>query len=362
MRNVIFADANTIWHRQIAEALGKLTPTIAFLPKSDVLARCAPIVTPKSGVAQMVPCGLPRGWASFLARPAQALLARRIRKAAACLDDPVIVLPSPAFAPLSSMLTDLTTAYYCADDYGSYTGWSGALVNEKMILTNVDLGVFVSSSLKDRAVSELDLDANRATVSPNATEARFADTAAPSPPAVNQLPRPIVGILGALSDRLDLGFIAEVANLDTVGTVMIAGPDGTDSATLGHHPKVHVTGRLPHDQMHLYARAMDVALIPYAPGALNHHCSPLRLWDHLATGVPIFALNTCDQVADIGHNRVTVGGPTTLLNVMSTFLAQPLAERPDTRQESGLFWEQRAQSLLDRFNQLPQYASQSKAS
>lgn len=345
VRGIVFADVGTIWHRRIAEALGQIAPTIAFLPRIDALMRMDPITPPLTGTARIVTCGLPRGWASSLAVPAQALMARRIRRAARLLHDPVVILPSPAYAPLSGYLRGLSKVYYGADDYGSYAGWPHALERERTILRRCALGVFVSDSLAERAVAELGLPWERAFVSPNATEPRFADSATPIPGAVRRLPRPIVGVLGALSARLDLGVLESVAALPELGTLLIAGPlaPGLEKLEWLSGPKVHVTGRLPHTEMHAYARAMDVALIPYGSGPLNHHCSPMRLWDHLATGVPIFALDTCDQIVRLMGDHVTVANGAMLSGSLATALKAGLRKRKTP--SSDIFWPARARSL-----------------
>ncbi|GGC24637.1 hypothetical protein GCM10011363_46370 [Marivita lacus] len=351
-RGIVFVDVGTTWHRCIAEALGEVAPTIAFLPKNDALMRMDPITLPDTGVARIVKCGLPRGWASSLAGPAQALMARRIRRAACLLHDPVVVLPSPAYAPLSSYLRDLPLVYYGADDYGSYAGWPRVLERERAILTHCALGVFVSDSLAERAVAELGLHKERAFVSPNATEQRFADNTTPTPEAVRALPRPIIGVLGALSPRLDLEVLEAVATLPKLGTLLVAGPLAPELQRLEWlaGPKVHVTGRLPHTEMHAYARAMDAALIPYGPSALNYHCSPMRLWDHLATGVPIFALDTCDQIVRHGGERVTVDSSAGLPQRLASALEIGLRERKTP--SSDIFWRTRAQSLVLRLTSL----------
>lgn len=347
-RGIIFADVGTIWHRRIAEALGEIAPTIAFLPQIDALMRMDPITPPDTGVAHIVKCGLPRGWASSLARPAQALMARRIRRAARLLHDPVVILPSPAYAPLSSYLRDMSLVYYGADDYGSYAGWPRALDRERALLMRCDLGVFVSDSLAERAVAELGLPRERAFVSPNATERRFADSATPIPGAVRTLPRPIVGVLGALSARLDLVVLESVAVLPELGTLLIAGPlaPGLERLEWLSGPKVHVTGLLPHSEMHAYARAIDAALIPYGPGPLNYHCSPMRLWDHLATGVPIFALDTCDQIVRQGGERVNVMSASDLPQRIADVLKNSMPKRK--KSPDDIFWGARAEKILSR--------------
>jgi hypothetical protein len=319
-RGIIFVDANTIWHRRIAEALGRVRPTIAFLPRTDALLRADPLVQP-AGESAFATVGLPPGWAFATAAPSAAILARRIASAAAKLFEPTIVLPSPAYAFLARRLKGrYRIVYYGADDYRSYRGWPAARRRERAILECSSLAVFVSNSLAQRAITE-GYPTQKVLVSPNATELRFvpSDSEQPPPSLVDRA-RPIVGILGAISDRLDLDFIHRVAASPAVGTLLIAGP--VDPKIEAQAPwikdqKVLVTGRLPHDKMHLWAHAMDVAIVPYASTELNWHCSPMRLWDHLATGVPIFSLPTCGQIVDLSEPGLIVGRAESLLTALA---------------------------------------------
>ena len=65
---------------------------------------------------------------------------------------------------------------------------------------------------------------------------------------------------------------------------------------LRNNPKCQITGPVPHDQMHEWTRSFDIGLIPYKAMPINYYCSPMRLFDHMASGAPIIATPACDQI------------------------------------------------------------------
>ena len=334
-RDIIFVDVNSIWHRRIASALAERCRALSLS------------VQPALDALVIETIRLPRGWASVTAPLAQRLLARFIMRLGKKLRDPLVILTSPAYEPLSRYLYGrLPILTYIADDYGSYDGWRAALSRQRAMQSRAQLNVFVSDALRQRAIEQHGVPWRRTFVSPNATEPRFVSSSNDAiPTSLKQLPRPIVGVLGGLSSRLDLSFLESIASLPSVGTFLVAGPLGTDidaSHPLIKNPKTFVTGRLPHEDMHLYAGAMDAGIIPYAPSDLNHYCSPMRLFDHLASGARIFALPTCEQVRSIAAEGLFVGSAPDVLGELSNFPDQPARIHRDM----PILWKDRASALL----------------
>ena len=155
----------------------------------------------------------------------------------------------------------------------------------------------------------------------------------------------MLGILGALSDRLDLELVRRAALAPQVGTFLIAGPVQVDPIDEPWvlDPKVIIAGRIAHDQMHRYAGAMQAALIPYSDTSLNYHCSPLRLYDHLATGVPIYAQDTCDQIKHCEAPGLIVRSREEILDAIATGLDTHRYNRPI----SNYLWDTRGRALLE---------------
>lgn len=343
--NIIFTDVNTIWHRQIAMALAEETATVAIAPTVDPFLRRRSR-TELGGLATRN-VGIPPGWASRTAMIGQRLIAQEMLANAKTLSAPIAVLTSPAYAPLSRHLVKkVPIVTYTADDYGSYEGWSNARIQEREMQSRALLCVFVSEALRRRAVEVDGVSEDRTFVSPNATEKRFGIMGrGPLPASLEGRARPILGVLGDLSERLDLRLISEAVSLSSVGTFLVAG--SVSQNILRRYPvlasdKVFVTGPVPHSEMDRYAKVMDAALIPYADNDLNRFCSPLRLYDHLASGAYILALPTCDQVRTTEVAGLTVGPAEFLLDR----LRAGIPTRRLDRRGLSLYWNHRAANLL----------------
>ncbi len=356
VRHLLFLDANALWHRRLAEALGDRVKTTAFLPRAGWLPKLGKPHTQAPDKTRLVTATLPRGWASIAAQIVQPWIAARLLKHWST-PGTVAILASPAYHVLAKSLRGrLPYVYYGADDYRTYVGWgSGTAKAERDICRGAMLSVFVSEALRQRAVADYGLDERRTFVSPNATEPRFERVGkeiANPPEELLGRPGPILGILGALTDRLDIDLVRSVARLQQIGTFLVAGPvDPSVEAReewLRTDPKVLLTGRIPHTEMHRYALAMDVALIPYARTPLNEYCSPMRLYDHLATGVAIFAADTCDQLRRCQSDTVVVAPASDL----PSLIADRIGSVRGSPVPAGIYWSTRARDLIAAMNAL----------
>jgi hypothetical protein len=367
-RPVVFVDANAIWHRRIAEALAERRDTAAVLPRRYFGEQPDRLLGSKSEDRQALrlhPLSAMPGWASVLSAVGQLQIARCVDAIASELDcQPVVVLTSPVYKRAARLLQGHhPLIYYCADDYREYKGFGGPRVAEAEaeIIRRCALSIFVSEALRRRAVSDYGVQPATTLVSANATEPRFLRDACKAPriPASPAIlagrRRPMVGVLGGLSDRLDLQLLLAVANLDEVGTLAIIGSVSPDTASralqLRESDKVIITGAVPHSDMHTYAQAFDVALIPYAHTALNYFCSPLRLYDHLATQVTIFATDACDQINAFGK-PIVVGGPQELPQLIAHSLRSSALAQLGTEMSQPILWSCRAAKMLDAIDAL----------
>lgn len=152
-------------------------------------------------------------------------------------------------------------------------------------------------------------------VSMNATEPRFFSKAQEKtdPPHADTLARPIAGVVGGINDRLDFSLLQQCADRSELGTLLLVGPvPETPSAALQsllEHPKCVSVGRQPHDTIHQWFQCLDVGLIPYTPTEFNRLCSPMRLFDHLASGAPVVATEACDQAKNFPRGASVCASP-----------------------------------------------------
>jgi glycosyltransferase involved in cell wall biosynthesis len=192
----------------------------------------------------------------------------------------------------------------------NYKDWDADKMRaqELSIIQNARHSFFVSAALRDRATNEYGIDSPRVSVSMNATDEEFLLAVPKSEidrliATFPNLKRPIAGVIGGINDRLNFELLVKVADSDCIGSIVFVGsiaPGFYDAALdrLLRNLKCVFVGRQPHESLPLWSQAVDVALIPFRRSSFNTMCSPMRLFDHLATGKPIVATDACPQVSE----------------------------------------------------------------
>ena len=365
---LVVADVNTIWRARPFLALSVHRPVLGLAPIDAVQAwrrwrwpfRPMQRTVPNETNFTRRPVLMLPGWASMFARYEQRRLWKSILAAGGEEGMPsTLVVTIPHYLHLLKQApAEVQTVYYASDDYRDYAGWDPAEMAEleREVVRRVDLAIFVSRALADRARAEQPECIRKIHVSMNATDDRciVPDTCDRSPtnfPLVRSLRRPIVGIVGTINSRLDFGAIRECAALESVGTLVFVGPIAktadTEVTFLRQHPKCVFVGEQPHLTLPAWMGAFDAALIPYARSSFNRYCSPMRLFDHLASGKPIVATDACDQMRDFA-DVIEVVGREGLASRLDAVLSSAEPEgarkrRLDRARENT--WERRALSL-----------------
>jgi len=111
-----------------------------------------------------------------------------------------------------------------------------------------------------------------------------------SSPAATGLPRPVAGVVGQFTGRIDLRLLEAVA-ADGF-SLLLVGPHDTRwepqrFAALTARPNVRYAGRVPIDEVPSWLAAMDVGLTPYANTPFNQASFPLKTLEYLGAGLPV---------------------------------------------------------------------------
>ena len=124
---------------------------------------------------------------------------------------------------------------------------------------------------------------------PNGCYPGHASDVAPAPAAIG-LPRPVVGLVGQLTERINLRLLDAVA--DAGLSLLLVGPYDTRweprrFAALIARPNVHYAGRVPAEEVPSYLAAIDVGLTPYADTPFNEASFPLKTLEYFSAGLPV---------------------------------------------------------------------------
>jgi hypothetical protein len=106
-------------------------------------------------------------------------------------------------------------------------------------------------------------------------------------PELRNLPRPILGYMGLISDYVDLELIADAARTRPNYSFVLIGSHSCPLDAVHDIPNVHLLGPRPYEELPRYCAGFDVGLIPFRMNRLTRAVNPIKLRDYLAAGLPV---------------------------------------------------------------------------
>jgi glycosyltransferase involved in cell wall biosynthesis len=200
------------------------------------------------------------------------------------------VVPHPGF--MAGRLGEALCVYYCIDDYAAHPGVDTDLIGrrDEELTRRADIVFVAPPSL---------LDAKKAMnpetfFSPHGVDAAlFSRAANPDTPiaeGARAIAHPIVGYFGSLHEWIDLALIEWLAVSRPAWNFLLVGHAAADVSALRTLANVHLVGPQPYRTLPEWAKAFDVAIIPYKLNRQVANANPLKLREYLATGKPVVSV------------------------------------------------------------------------
>jgi teichuronic acid biosynthesis glycosyltransferase TuaH len=157
-------------------------------------------------------------------------------------------------------------------------------MQERRALARADVVAVVSPQMADRWTA---LGAEPVLVPNGCAPVRAG---ADLPPTTAHLPRPVVGLIGQLSERIDLDLLSRI--VDAGFSLLMVGPrdarwEPGRFETLIARPRVHYAGQVPAEVVPSYLAAIDVGITPYVDSSFNRASFPLKTLEYLSAGRPV---------------------------------------------------------------------------
>ena len=260
---------------------------------------------PNSWEQQLV---LPSGWMKRYPRLGMRPVARAIRRF--WQSQPAgwrrgLVMSYPHYLYLLSQLRPDVSVYYNIDDYTLYWPASARQIRalERATVLAADVTVCVSRLRADELIAAVPEAAGRIHHVPHGAPTPFLagkplTRPAEAPSELAHLPRPYLGYVGSLEDRVDWQLLDKLstefpeASIVVVGRVRdaVAEPWWDACSRFLSRTNVHAVGWRPQDEIARYYQAFDVCLIPYrVDHPFNRACNPTKIMDAMGSGRPIVA-------------------------------------------------------------------------
>ncbi len=118
----------------------------------------------------------------------------------------------------------------------------------------------------------------------------FANFIHGRPAEIADLTGPIIGYIGVVATWVDVELITRVADTYPDSNIVVVGPlyNVTDVPT---RPNIHWLGFKPYEQLPAFAQSFDVGLIPFRASSMTEAVNPIKMWEYMATGMPIVTTN-----------------------------------------------------------------------
>ena len=183
-------------------------------------------------------------------------------------------------------------------------------------------------------------------VVPNGVDpAEWADPR-PPPDWYAALPGPLLLYVGSLDSRVDVAQLVAAARAYPNGSLVVAGPmlDEDHFRPLRAEPNVHLHGPQARERVVSLVSAADVCLIPHVHNTLTEAMSPLKLYEYLAAGRPVAALDV-PPIRDVSPRVV-------IADELADAIARALELGPASQDERRRFaqansWHRRQELVVD---------------
>lgn len=202
-------------------------------------------------------------------------------------------LPTPLVRRVIPALDPELVIYHCADDFASSSPLAARIAeSEVRLLESVELVIATAHGLAERAAR---YNAHVHLVPAGVAFDRLEQmrlSNAPPPADLNGLPKPVVGYVGGVNERVDVDLVEGVARRLPGVSFVFVGPARGQAVRLAGLPNVHLMGARSHAEMLRYMKGFDVGIIPYVVTPYTDCIYPVKLNEYLAMGLPVVSTGT----------------------------------------------------------------------
>jgi glycosyltransferase involved in cell wall biosynthesis len=256
-----------------------------------------------------------------------------------------------SFLPNVAEYADLgqsVLVYYCTDNWLHLAGADGAALEtmERELCRRADIVFGTSRWLVDakRPMNPETYLASHGVDHAFFAQALAADLAAPAELA--DVRGPVLGLIGLIDERIDLGLLEAVAERRPEWTLAIVGTTLVDTSALARQPNVRVLGRQPYARLPQFCRRFSVGLVPFVVNDFTRDINPIKLREYLSAGLPVVATEL-PEVAAYAPLAAIARGADEFVAAVETALKDDSPGRRAERSRAMLAetWEAKVESL-----------------
>ncbi len=258
--------------------------------------------------------------------------------------DPIVWLYTPMMLELADAFPRARLVFDCMDELSAFDFAPPELVErERQLLARADV-VFTGGPSLYEARKAL---GPKVYCYPSCVEfERFAKRPPPHPLTV-ELARPVVGYIGVIDERIDIGLIAALADSALAPNIVMVGPIvKIDPAILPRRTNVHYTGQMRYELLPSFLAGFDAALMPFAKNKSTRFISPTKTLEYFAASVPVATTSIVDVVGPYGDLVDAGDDPSGFVSAVERALAaDPARTARAAVMAKNQSWDRTAESM-----------------
>lgn len=210
------------------------------------------------------------------------------------IDNPIVWVSQPYWLEWISfdLLNKLGRVMYdMADDYLLYPGLSKKSLemiarNERVLLEKASRTFAVSEEIKSRKEK---LSRNISVI-PNGVDAdKFRNC---NGGKLKGYTTPIIGYMGNIAPGLiDIPLVERLARFNANWSIVMIGSVNMDVSALKEFKNIFFLGKVPYDDLPLYANDFSVAIMPFSRVGYFKTFDPLKMYEYMAMGKPVVTVD-----------------------------------------------------------------------
>lgn len=253
------------------------------------------------GVRVVSPLCIPGASFGVERRINKALLRAQLRRPIASLGSARrilwIGLPTWAALDIAGLISPVLTVYYCGDALTELPGLRRSIVDsEREVVRRANVVFAASAALMDHC-RELGADPIPVPMSIDFEASRAArDGRTDVPPELRGLHGRLIGYMGGLNSKVDVGSLEAVCQRFPNDTLVVLGSVEDPRFQPRPSPNLVIVGERPYGRIAEYLVRFDVCLIPYRLTEFTAAVNPAKLLEYLAVGRPVVSMRLPEVV------------------------------------------------------------------
>lgn len=201
-------------------------------------------------------------------------------------------LATPLVENIINRFNFLVKIYYIGDNHLVAAKNKKFEISETEISKNADAVFSTSEKLKEK-FAKLNPQTYKFPAGVELEKFRIDEKDMSIPDKLKDIPKPIIGFIGSLNEKIDLNLMEYVLKeLPTYSFVFI-GEDSEKRMNMKifNNKNIFFLGKHQHDELKNYLKNINCAIIPYNVNSFTDTVYPSKLNEYLALGLPIVSTN-----------------------------------------------------------------------